>query len=297
VITPAERRIPGVLTVRSRRIDPRDVTCVRGIPCTTVARTLVDLAATLDVEDLARACHEAGVRHGTTPRQVESVLDRRPTSRGAGKLRVILRGDAAVTLSRLEAGFLERLCEARLPPPRTNRPAGGRHVDCRWPVRRLTVELYGYRYHSSRYAWEQDRRREREARARGDEFRRYTYGDVFEQPRLMLAELRALLRGLGPSRPGAPGGHLDRTVGSRGAHRRGPRLAQSRRSPSGRERTLVEWLRASSPAYSAGAVPGRGASAAERPRPVPRRRVHSPRSAARTHGRVGSTARRTGRRN
>jgi hypothetical protein len=39
-----------------------------------------------------------------------------------------------------------------------------------------------------------DRRREREARARGDEFRRYTYGDVVESPRLMLAELRALLR-------------------------------------------------------------------------------------------------------
>ena len=39
-----------------------------------------------------------------------------------------------------------------------------------------------------------DRRREREARARGDEFRRYTYGDVTESPSLMLAELRALLR-------------------------------------------------------------------------------------------------------
>jgi hypothetical protein len=38
-----------------------------------------------------------------------------------------------------------------------------------------------------------DRRREREAHARSDEFRRYTYGDVFEDPRLMLAELRALL--------------------------------------------------------------------------------------------------------
>ena len=58
--------------------------------------------------------------------------------------------------------------------PETNRVAGGRRVDCRWPERRLTVELDGYRYHRSRHAWEQDRRREREARARGDEFRRYT---------------------------------------------------------------------------------------------------------------------------
>jgi hypothetical protein len=55
------------------------------------------------------------------------------------------------------------------------------------------VELDGYQFHNSRRSWEQDRRREREARARGDEFRRYTYGDVLEEPRYMLAELRQLL--------------------------------------------------------------------------------------------------------
>jgi hypothetical protein len=38
-----------------------------------------------------------------------------------------------------------------------------------------------------------DRRREREAYSRGDQFRRYTYGDVFEEPQAMLAELRGLL--------------------------------------------------------------------------------------------------------
>jgi len=85
------------------------------------------------------------------------------------------------------------LREAGLELPETNRRAGGRRVDCRWPDHRLTVELDSYRYHHSRHAWEQDRRREREARARGDEFRRYTYGDVFESPGRMLAKLRDLL--------------------------------------------------------------------------------------------------------
>ncbi len=80
-----------------------------------------------------------------------------------------------------------------LPLPVTNRPAGGRYVDCRWAEQRLTVELDGYRYHSSRHAWELDRRREREAYARGDDFRRYTYGDVFENPGPMLGELRSVL--------------------------------------------------------------------------------------------------------
>jgi very-short-patch-repair endonuclease len=98
-----------------------------------------------------------------------------------------------VTLSKLERRFLARLEHEGLPLPRTNRPAGSKRVDCRWPAQRLTVEVDGYHYHRSRHAWEQDRRREREARARGDEFRRYTYGDVFDTPRFMLAELRGLL--------------------------------------------------------------------------------------------------------
>jgi very-short-patch-repair endonuclease len=193
VTAPTRRRVRGVKTRRSRAIDPRDATTFRGIPVTTLPRTLVDLAAVLDLDALARACHEAGVRHATTPRQVEAVLGRRPNSPGAAKLRRVLRGDAPVTLSRLEKRFLALLREAELALPRTNRPAGGRRVDCRWPELRLTVELDSYRYHHSRHAWEQDRRREREARARGDEFRRYTWGDVFENPEPMLAELRVLL--------------------------------------------------------------------------------------------------------
>ncbi len=193
VTVPIDRRVPGVLTRRTRRLDAKDAMTWRGIPVTTVARTIVDLAASLPPDALARACHEAGVMHRTTPAMVEAVLARRPSSPGAAKLRQVLRGDVRVTLSRLESRFLERLRDAGLALPKTNRPAGGRRVDCRWPEQRLTVELDSYRYHHCRHAWEQDRRREREARARGDEFRRYTYGDVFEHPEFMLLELRALL--------------------------------------------------------------------------------------------------------
>ncbi len=193
VITRTQRRIDGVTTHRCRLLNARDATTVKGIPITTVPRTLVDLAAELSAEDLARACHEAGVRYKTTPAAVEAVLQRRPNSSGAGKLRRVMHGDVHVTLSKLEARFLEHLRAERRALPITNRPAGGRRVDCRWPEHRLTVELDGYRFHNSRHSWEQDRRREREARARGDEFRRYSYGDVFEHPTLMLAELRSLL--------------------------------------------------------------------------------------------------------
>ena len=81
----------------------------------------------------------------------------------------------------------------KLPLPTTNRNTGGRYVDCRWPESKLTVELDSYTYHHTRHAWEQDYRRERKARVRGDEFRRYNYGDVIEDQTYMLAELRDLL--------------------------------------------------------------------------------------------------------
>ena len=195
VTTTTERRVKGVRTRRSPEVCRRDRTMVKRIAVTTVPRTIVDLAPVLEEGALARACHEAGVLHRTTPAQVEAVLGRHPNAPGAGTLRSVLRGDTSVTLSALERRFLAVLEEAGLPLPETNKRAGARRVDCRWPEHALTVELDGYRYHHSRHAWEQDRRREREARARGEEFRRYTYGDVFEHPRLMLRELSALLPG------------------------------------------------------------------------------------------------------
>jgi very-short-patch-repair endonuclease len=199
VTAPTWRRVQGVTTRRSRTAER---TTHRGIPVTTVPFTLIALAAHLPSDELARACHEAGVRYGTTPRQVDAIL--RPNAPGAQKLRAVLHGDTKVTLSKLESRFLQLLREHRLPLPQTNRRASGRRVDCRWPSHRLTIELDGYRYHRSRHSWEQDRRREREAHARGDDFRRYTYGDVFEQPALMLAELRELIASTESALPDAP---------------------------------------------------------------------------------------------
>lgn len=191
VIAPGERRVKGVRTHRARSPGSHGDTLCRRIPVTTVARTLVDLSAVLPIDDLARAYHEAVVRHGTNPAQIEAVLARRPSSPGARKLRRIVHGEVPVALSRLEARFIELLGHHGLPIPQTNRKAGHHWVDCRWPEHRLPVELDSYKYHHTRHAWERDRRRERDAHARGDEFRRYTYGDVFEDPEPMLSELRA----------------------------------------------------------------------------------------------------------
>jgi hypothetical protein len=118
VTAPGRPRVRGVRT----RYGRPDRTLWRGIPVTTVPWTLVDLAGRMDEEELARAFHQADVRHHTTPGQVDAALKRRPQAKGAGKLRRVLHGDARVTLSKLESRFLSLLREARLPEPETNRP-------------------------------------------------------------------------------------------------------------------------------------------------------------------------------
>ena len=194
VMTTKHKTVARLKTRRTRNRDPRDGTKVKGIPVTTVALTLVQLAAELDDEELARCCHEAGVKYRTGPRQVEAVLERRPNSPGARKLRMIASGDTKALLSVLEKGLIERLVEWDLPlPDDTNKVAGARRVDCRWHLQQLTVELNGFRFHNSRYSWEQGQERQREAYERGDEFRTYTYKDVFEDPSRMRAELEKLL--------------------------------------------------------------------------------------------------------
>jgi very-short-patch-repair endonuclease len=192
VIAPRYRRRAHIV-LRRDRLGPHEATLCRGVPVTSVARTVVDLARFLAESELARAFHEAAVRHHTNPEQVEAILARRHNWPGARTLRRVVWGDAAVTVGRLEARFLALVKATRLPQPGMNRRVDGRHVDRRWPEHKLTVELDGYRYHKTRHAWEQDRQREREARARGDEFRRYTWRDVAEDPAPMLRDLRRLL--------------------------------------------------------------------------------------------------------
>ena len=160
---------------------------------TTVPRTIVDLAATSVGAGPRPRRPRGGRSPRTKPHHVEAVLKRKPNAPGATTLRRVLRGDERVLLSQLEHAFIALLRANNLPLPQTNRRKGAHWVDCRWPERKLTIELDSYAFHHTRHAWEQDRRREREAYARGDQFRRYTWGDVFERPDATAAELRQLL--------------------------------------------------------------------------------------------------------
>jgi hypothetical protein len=181
----------GVITHRLAPLRTEDVIVHEGIRTTSPARTLVDLASTASLDTLTEIGHVLGIRHDLTSADVHASMARRGRVNGAAKLRAIYEGDAAILLSRLERAFVALLRRASLPLPQTNRKAGSFYVDCRWPG--LTVELLGFRFHSSRAAWTKDQRRAREAYGRGDDFRAYTWDDVTNTPEVVLAEVTPLL--------------------------------------------------------------------------------------------------------
>ena len=149
VITATERRVDGVITRRRRSAKPLPTIVFKRVPVLAPAALLVDLARSLTPTELGRACHEAGIRHKTTPANVEAVLRSQPNAPGARVLRAVISGEIKVTLSKLEARFLALLTADGLPLPITNRPAGTKRVDCRWPQHRVTVELDSYTFHNS----------------------------------------------------------------------------------------------------------------------------------------------------
>ena len=190
VASTAGRAQERFIVHRAPRLDPLDVAVHDDIPVTIVPRILVDLAPSTSPEELARACHEAWVRHRTTPWMIEACIARNPRKHGIRKLRAALGGD--VVLSELENAFLKLLKRHGLPLPRTNVDRHGDKVDCHWPALGLTIELVSFRFHATREGFERD-----VARRRRSNHVAYSYGDVFERAAATIADLRGLL---GPRR-------------------------------------------------------------------------------------------------
>jgi hypothetical protein len=185
--------VPQIAVHRPRRAE---TTSHRGLPVTTVARTLLDLAAMLPFHTLRRAVAEAEYRRLLDLEELESVLGRgRP---GSARLRRALERhlpELARTLSQLEVRFLE-LCERfDLPIPEVNVQVEGFKVDALWRDRHLIVELDSRDAHGTGAAVERDRGRDLALRAAGYLVLRYTWLQVTTKPELVSADLRKALSG------------------------------------------------------------------------------------------------------
>jgi very-short-patch-repair endonuclease len=166
------RKAPkGVRLHRSPTLTPRDVTTLRGVPVTTPARTIVDLARTLIADDLEPVVDAADQRGVVDFQDLEQA---NPASLKA----VLRRYDPAPTRSELERRFL-RLCKKhRIARPETNVLIGGYLVDFVWRDRRLIVEVDGYGYHRAPNRFERDRERDVELGIKGWRTLRFTWRQV-----------------------------------------------------------------------------------------------------------------------
>jgi hypothetical protein len=155
-------RRKGINVHRVRHLEPRDVTALDGIPVTTLARTLLDLAEVVPEDHVAKAMEQAERRRLLDLRALEELLDRSPGRRGQRPLRSILR-DAALEpgiREELERRFARLVQEAGLSRPLFNTLVEGYEVDAYWPDAKLIVELDGYEFHRTRKSFEADRQRD-----------------------------------------------------------------------------------------------------------------------------------------
>jgi very-short-patch-repair endonuclease len=197
----ARKKREGIVIHRSRLIHPEDRSSVRGIPVTSIARTLVDLADGFSDERLAKTVHEAEVQRVFDLDAIERTLARLPGRAGRHRLRRVLAAyQPEPHFLRSEAERrLKRLCrDHSLPQPQFNVNVAGYELDAYWPDANLAVETDGARTHHTHRAFHEDRARDRRLATHGIRVARVTWLD-FDDEASLAAELRAIRAARGSS--------------------------------------------------------------------------------------------------
>jgi very-short-patch-repair endonuclease len=192
-----KRSRQGIRVHRPSCLDTEDTTCRHGIPVTTVARTLIDLAVVLGARSRERLLDEAEYLKLLDPGELQAALERNRTRTGASRLEATLRchePGTTRTRSALEEAFLLLVRRAALPQPEVNARLGPWTVDFLWRERRLVVETDGGRSHDR--ARQRERDSARDAWLVANHYRplRLTWPQVTERPEEVLAALEAATR-------------------------------------------------------------------------------------------------------
>ena len=183
----------GIRVHKIRALHPSDARSRHGIPTTSPARTLLDLATQATQRDLDRAVNQARVTKLVSDTSLNEQFSRYPHHRGRAALRTTLQLEPAFTRSKGERLLLALVKKARLPNPLTNTELHGYEADHLWRDQRLVVEVDGYDVHSTRAAFEADRRRDAELQSRGYRVLRVTWRQLTEEPEAVVANLSAAL--------------------------------------------------------------------------------------------------------
>jgi hypothetical protein len=201
----SSRRHAGIRVHRSTTLTPADVTIVEGIRCTTIARTLFDMADDLRLRQVERAFDQADAMEVLDLAQIEDQLARNPTRPGAKKIKAILedhRIGSTVTDSEIEERMLSLLRATGCPMPETqvwlDPHDGGVMVrrDFVWRDLKINVETDGA-HHRTRLQMETDTRDDQ--RLEDDDWvvRRFTWTHLVEEPERVVASILRTLRRAG----------------------------------------------------------------------------------------------------
>jgi uncharacterized protein YjiS (DUF1127 family) len=177
-------RRAGIRVHGTRSLPSAEITHTRGIPCTTVERTLIDIAGG-PAPELERAVEQAFALHLLGRNRMAEALARGSRRRGVGNLRRLLAhllGDIPLTRSELERRFLKLVARAGLPAPIVNRHRAEHRVDFTWPNHRLVVETDGRATHDNPYAFHHDRARDLDLEVAGWHVIRLSWWQVVEEP-------------------------------------------------------------------------------------------------------------------
>ncbi len=200
VISPGQKgrgidgiRFHNVFLPTAEEIARRDA-----IPCTSVARTVVDLAGQHGERRLRRLIERAASLRLLDLDEVDAVMTRRGRFRGSPMLRMILaewrRAPAQPRLrSPLEARLLSLIAAAGLPAPHCNEKVCGLEVDLLWPQQRLVVEADGVAFHDNPVAFERDHRRDLDLSLAGYQVIRVTWQQLEDDPRKTVSAIAKLL--------------------------------------------------------------------------------------------------------
>jgi very-short-patch-repair endonuclease len=217
-VPPTRRVRSGQVVVHRGDVQPRERRMVDGIPVTSVARTLVDLAARFDDESLDAAIDDVLSRGLTTigalGRAASLASDaKRPGAARFGRLLENF-GHGRAAESRLETRVRRLLHEAGLSAVRQHEVVlnGRRYrLDFAWPDLGVAVECDGFSAHGGRIAFERDRRRWADLTAAGVLVVPVTWRQATQHPTEFLERVRAALARRGRSAVGQPAGVVSGT--------------------------------------------------------------------------------------
>ena len=188
-------RRSGICAHRTRTLLSRDVGVRAGLPVTSAARTLVDIAGALRPRERELALDE-GLRNRILNRdQVADAIARAGNRTGTKALKELLRDGRNTTVTRSEAeeAFLALVRDAGLPDPEVNAWLRGLMVDFLWRRERIVVEVDGYAFHGSRRRFEDDRARDAKLAAAGYQVLRVTWLQMRHEPLTVIARLAQAL--------------------------------------------------------------------------------------------------------